>query len=275
VGRGGVEVFLEDCDNFKDYFQTVFDMYCKEILTKEKALELLKTEYAFEQGNEKENYQKMYPDKRHLDYKFDEFVDFLKKCFSKENFDPLTFKFEWDHWEGNFFHRCLKNETDQTNSTNIEEILHKKISEEMMNVWKLLYLNSDKNQTIPAMIRSCSNTSLSQDKQQHIEETVQTPEQAQQEKEKIYALLIKVQLINRMEIKGKPEYRFTETATTSKIYNSIERKVKAGLLKMDHEDICNFIKTLKDKNGYPTNDAVNTFRSRYRKSKKQADSNKL
>jgi hypothetical protein len=263
VGRGGVEVFLEDCDNFKDYFQTVFDMYCKEILTKEKTLELLKAEYAFEQGKVKESYQKMYPDKRHLEYKFDEFVDSFKKYFSEENPDFLAFKFKWDQWEDNFFRHHLKN---QATNINLEETLHKEISEEMMNVWKLLYLDSDKNQTILGVIRSCSNASLSQDKQQHIEETVQTPEQAQQENEKIYALLIQKHLIGK--IKDKSEYKLIGTASIPTIYETIMTEVKVGSIKMNEQDIYNFLKTLKDKNGHSTNDAVNTLKSRNKKSKK-------
>jgi hypothetical protein len=171
-------MFLEDCDNFKDYFQTIFEMYATADFTKDEAIERLKTEYAFEQGKVKENYQKMYPDNRHLDYKFDEFIDFLEKYGFAENSDFISYKLGWDRWEKDFFHHCLKN---QTNNTISDEILRIEISEEMLAVWKLLYLDSAETKTIPDVYRSLLNTSSSKNEQQHTDETVQTPEQAQQD----------------------------------------------------------------------------------------------
>ncbi|MDR2384595.1 MAG: hypothetical protein LBD80_02870 [Tannerella sp.] len=247
-------------------------MYSKEILTKEKAIELLKTEYAFEQGKVKDSYQEMYPDKRHLEYKFDGFVDFLKIYYFGETSDVVTFKINWDQWKDNFCRHYLKSKTDHTNSTKIEEILRKEISEEMISVWKLLYLDSDKNYTIPDLIRSYTNTSSLQNKQQYTDETVQTPEEAQQEKERIFTLLIKKQLIDRKEIKGKSEYRLTASTSIPDIYKWMMEKVKNGSLSMTEQDIYKFLKTLKDKNGHSTNDAANTLKSRNKK--RQANSNK-
>jgi hypothetical protein len=256
-------MFLEDCDNFKDYFQTIFEMYIKESLTKEEAIERLKIEYAFEQGKVKENYQKMYPDKQHLDYKFDEFVDFLKKGFLGETTENIIL-YSWEQWRDDFLHHSLKN---QETNTNIEKILHKEISEEMLAILRLLYLDSDRNQTISDVFRAFSNTSSSKNKQQHTDETVLTSEQAQQEKDKIYGLLIKKSLIEKITIKDKPKYRLTEAASIPAIYKTIKEKAEAGSIKIDDEDIYNFLKTLKDKNGGPTKDAVNSLKSKNEKNR--------
>jgi hypothetical protein len=262
-----VEMFLEDCDNFHDYFEAVFKKYSVGRLTKEEAIVLLKTKYNFDKREVKENYQRMYSGERHLDYQLNEFVEYLKKNYFGEICDPVQFWLTWKQWLNDFFEHCLPK---QTNNTNDKEILKKKIEEEMLNIWELLYLNSDKNTTTPDFVRSILNIPSSQNKQQHIEETVQTPEQAQQEKDKIYALLIQKQLIDK--IKGKSEYRLTESATIPAIFNTIKTKQQAGLIKITEQDIYKFLKTLKDKNGQTTKDAVNTLKSR---NKTQKKSNRL